>query len=186
MTVDPTSPACASSRRVAWRERLLLGVREPLHSENTQAPNALIHLTAQQNSPGTPHVRRGRANARAPARARVPSPPRHPRRGIEVARSSQVSATGLRREGLSKSNAVHRRLQHPTEIAHLHAAADVWDARGRTHVEGWQRTALGNLLPASATDRARVGEPDVTLWHTVAAALAEDRPGALGCAHTTL
>jgi hypothetical protein len=65
-------------------------------------------------------------------------------------------------------------------FAHFTAAVEVWDARGRTGIEPWQRAALTRLIAASALSRAAAGEPDVTLLARIVEALAPDQPGEEG------
>lgn len=71
-------------------------------------------------------------------------------------------------------------LKQLVEFAHFAAAADVWDARGRTGIERWQRAALARLLGATLVERLSGGEPDVTAAASLVGALSRDAPGADG------
>jgi hypothetical protein len=72
------------------------------------------------------------------------------------------------------------RLTHLVELAHFAAAVDVWDARGRTGLEPWQRRAAGHLIGATTSERMGAGEPDIPAAARVVDALADGAPGANG------
>jgi hypothetical protein len=71
-------------------------------------------------------------------------------------------------------------IKHLAEVTHLVAAADVWDARGRDHIEPWQRMSAARLQAATMLDRAAAAEPDITLAARVVAALVADPVGQEG------
>jgi hypothetical protein len=66
------------------------------------------------------------------------------------------------------------------QLAGFTAAADVWHARGRDRIEGWQQAAVQRLLVATAAARVKILEPDITLTWRIVAALAENRPSEEG------
>ena len=65
------------------------------------------------------------------------------------------------------------------ELIAFRVAADVWHARGG-ELEQWQIQALQHLLARADADRARMGEPDVTMLATVVDQLSAELPGQEG------
>lgn len=51
-------------------------------------------------------------------------------------------------------------LAHPVEAAHVTLAAAVWDARGRTLIEPWQRAAVARLVAATTVAVAYARTPE--------------------------
>lgn len=49
-------------------------------------------------------------------------------------------------------------LSNAREVAHAMLAASVWDARGRTHIEAWQRVAFAQLVGATLAEQAAAGQ----------------------------